>query len=185
MSQHFTQPENIRHISTDNTLPMVEHTPQRQNSDSSNPINKLAEAIASIASQQWLQTSSAILKPTTTNILIVDGKNFKFELFEGLFQTLLKMQPEMSKAMKINHFHSFLPKDALQIFRNINASSKRTLEDVLIVFRRIYVRPQSQAAAKHKWHKLTFEPHTKPHSDFLEELNECAERASHLLNSNW
>ena len=48
---------------------------------------------------------------------------------------------------------------------------------MLIVFRRKYVKPESQATAKHKWHKLTFDPNTKSLSDFLEELNECAERA--------
>ena len=45
------------------------------------------------------------------------------------------------------------------------------------MFRRKYVKPESQATAKHKWHKLTFDPNTKSLSDFLEELNECAERA--------
>ena len=45
------------------------------------------------------------------------------------------------------------------------------------MFRRKYVKPESQAAAKHLWHKLTFNPNTISLSDFLEELNECAERA--------
>ena len=45
------------HISPDNTLPMVEQTSQRQNSDSGNPMSRLAEAIASIASQCRTQTS--------------------------------------------------------------------------------------------------------------------------------
>ena len=45
------------------------------------------------------------------------------------------------------------------------------------MFRRKYVKPESQATAKHKWHKLTFDPNTKLLPDFLEELNECAERA--------
>ena len=48
---------------------------------------------------------------------------------------------------------------------------------MIIVFRRKYVKPESQATAKHKWHKLTFDPNTKSLSDFIEELNECAERA--------
>ena len=48
---------------------------------------------------------------------------------------------------------------------------------MLIVFRRKYVKPKSQATAEHKWHKLTFDPNTKSLSDFLGELNECAERA--------
>ena len=48
---------------------------------------------------------------------------------------------------------------------------------MLIVFWRKYVKPESQATAKHKWHKLTFDPNMKSMSDFLEELNDCAERA--------
>ena len=59
---------------------------------------------------------------------------------------------------------------------------------MLIVFRWKYVKPESQATAKHKWHKLTFDPNTKSLSDFLEELNECAERAfghnaQHMIDS--
>ena len=79
--------------------------------------------------------------------------------------------------MKIKHFHAHLRKDALQTFRTISASNKKTLDDVLTVFRRKYGKPESQATGKHKWHKLTFDPNTKSLSDFLEELNECAERA--------
>ena len=129
-----------------------------------------------------------MLKPVSTNTLIFDGKNEIFELFEDLFHTMLKMQPEMTEAMKINHFHAHLRKEALQTFRNISASNKKTLEDVLIVFRRKYVKPQSQATAKHKWHKLTFDPNTKSLPDFLKELNECAERAfgdnaQHMIDS--
>ena len=115
-------------------------------------------------------------------------KNKNFELLEDLFHTRLKMQTEMTEAMKINHFHDHLRKEALQTFRKINASNKKTLDDVLIVFRRKYVKPKSRATTKHKWHKLTFDPNTKSLSDFLEELNECAERAfgdnaQHMIDS--
>ena len=129
-----------------------------------------------------------MLKPVSTNTLIFDGKNEKLELFEDLFHTMLKMQPEMTEAMKINHSHAHLRKEALQTFRNISAVNRKTLDDVLIVFRRKYVKPESQATAKHKWHKLTFDPNTKSLPDFLEELNECAERAfgdnaQHMIDS--
>ena len=90
----------------------------------------------------------------------------------------------MTEAMKINH----LRKEALQTFRSISALNKKTLDDVLIVFRRKYVKPESQATAKHKWHKLTFDPNTKSLPNFLEELNECAEKAfgdnaQHMIDS--
>ena len=101
---------------------------------------------------------------------------------------MLKIQPEMTEATKINHFHAHLRKEALQTFRNISTINKKTLDDVLIVFRRKHVKPESQATAKHKWHKLTFDPNTKSLPDFLEELNECAERAfgdnaQHMIDS--
>ena len=165
-------------VSQDNKLPLVEHTPRNQNSDANKSINRLADAIAGIATQQKPQVAT-MLKPVFTNtlILIFDCRNEKFELFEDLLHTMLKTQPEMTKAMKINHFHAHLRKEALQTFRNISASNKKALDDVLIVFRRKNVTAEPHAPAKHKWHKLTLDPNTKSLSDFLEELNECAERA--------
>ena len=174
-------------VSQDNNLPVVEQTPRNQNSDANNSINRLVDAIAGIATQQRPQ-SATMLKLVSTNKLIFDGKNEKFELFEDFFHTMLKMQPEMTEAKKINHFHAHLRKEALQTFRNISALNKKTLDDVLIVFRRKCVKPESQATAKHKWYKLTFDPNTKSLPDFLEELNESAERAfgdnaQHMIDS--
>ena len=174
-------------VSQYNNLPVVEQTPRKQNLDANNSINRLVDAIAGITTQQRPQAAT-MLKPVSTNTLIFDGKNEIFELFEDLFHTMLKMQPEMTEAMKINHFHAHLQKEALQTFRNISTIYKKTLDDVLIVFRRKYVKPESQATAKHKWHKLTFDSNTKSLPDFLEELNECAKRAfgdnaQHMIDS--
>ena len=83
----------------------------------------------------------------------------------------------MAETIKINHFHSLLRKNALQTFRNINSTNRQTLEDILAVFRRKYVKPESQATAKHKWHKLVFDPNTMKLPDFLKELNQGAEKA--------
>ena len=91
---------------------------------------------------------------------------------------MLKVQPEVPEAMKINHLDAHLRKEALQTFKKISASNKKTLDAVPIVFRRNYVKPESQPTAKHKRDKLTFDPITKSLSDFLEELNDCAQRAS-------
>ena len=77
--------------SQDNNLPVVEQTPRHQNSDANNSINRLADAIAGITTQQR-QQAATMLKPVSTNTLIFDGKNEKFELFEDLFHTMLKMQ---------------------------------------------------------------------------------------------
>ena len=57
-----------------------------------------------------------MLKPVSLNTINFDGKNEKFELFEDLFYTMLKMQPEMTEAMKTNDFHAHLRKEALQTF---------------------------------------------------------------------
>ena len=166
---------------------MVKQTPRNENSDTNSSINRLVDAIAGIATQQRPQPAT-MLKLVSTNTLIFDGKNENFALFEDLFLTMLKVQPEMTEAMKINQFHAHLRKEALQTFRKISASNKETLDDVLIVFRRKYVKPESQATAKHKWHKLTFDPNTKSLPGFLEELNESAEgafgdNAQHMIDS--
>ena len=153
--------------------PHVQETPS-QNTPS-DPINRLAEAIAGIYSRPSAQT--LMVRPVSTTTLTFDGKSEKFELFEDLFHTMIKMQPDMTETMKINHFHSLLRKNALQTFRNINTANRQTLEDILAVFRRKYVKPESQATAKHKWHKLVFDPNTMKLPDFLEELNQGAEKA--------
>ena len=138
------------------------------------PINRLADVIMGINNKPSAQT--LMVRPVNTTTLTFDGKSEKFELFEDLFHTMIKMQPDMTETMKINHFHSLLRKNALQTFRNINSANRQTLEDILAIFRRKYVKPESQATAKRKWHKLVFDPNTMKLPDFLEELNQGAEK---------
>ena len=128
------------------------------------------------------------IRPVTTNPMTVGGKTEKFELFEDLFHTMIKMQPTMTEQMKINHFRSLVRKGALQTFRKINSINCQTLEDVLVIFRRKYVKPESQATAKHKWHRVIFDPNTMKLPDFLEELNQGAgknfgENAKSMIDS--
>ena len=118
-----------------------------------------------------------MVRPVGTTTSTIDSKSEAFELFEDLFHTMIKMQPDMTETMKSNHFHSLLRKNALQTFRNVNSAKTQTLEDIQAVFRRKYVKPESQATAKHKWHKLVFDPNTMKLTDFLEELNQGAEKA--------
>ena len=61
-------------VSQDNHLPVVEQTPANQNLDANNSINRLADAIAGITTQQRPQAAT-MLKPVSTNTLIYDGKN--------------------------------------------------------------------------------------------------------------
>ena len=141
----------------------------------SDPINRLAEVLVGMNNRPSAQT--LMVRPVSTTTLTFDGKSEKFELFEDLFHTMIKMQPDMTETMKINHFHSLLRKNALQTFRNINTANRQTLEDILAVFRGKYVKPESQATAKHKWHRLVFDPNTMKLPDFLEELNQGAGKA--------
>ena len=139
------------------------------------PINRLAEVLVGMNNRPSAQT--LMVRPVSTTTLTFDGKSEKFELFEDLFHTMIKMQPDMTETMKINHFHSLLRKNALQTFRNINTANRQILEDILAVFRRKYVKPESQATTKHKWHRLVFDSNTMKLPDFLEELNQGAEKA--------
>ena len=162
--------QSNHNVSLDTTLPApdpeVPQTPQ-------DPLNRLADVLVNLQNKPQTMT----IRPVQTTPMTFDGKSEKFELFEDLFHTMIKMQPAMTEQMKINHFHSLLRKGALQTFRNINSINRQTLEDVLIIFRRKYVKPESQATAKHKWHRLTFDPNTMKLPDFLEELNQGAEKA--------
>ena len=118
-----------------------------------------------------------MIRPVSTTTLTFDGKSEKLELFRDLFHTMISMQPDMTGTMKMNHFHSLLRNNALQTFRNINTANRQTLKNILAVFRRKYVKPESQATAKRKWHRLVFDPNTMKLSDFLEELNQGAKKA--------
>ena len=162
--------ESTHNVSLDRTLPAPEtevpETPQ-------DLLNRLAEVLVSLQNKPQSMT----IRPVTTTPMTFDGKSEKFELFEDLFHTMIKMQPVMTEQMKINHFHSLQRKGALQTFRNINTINRQTLEDVLVKFRRKYVKPESQATAKHKWHRLLFDIKTMKLPDFVEELNQGAEKA--------
>ena len=159
-------------INLDTTIPAQERIATAADSD---PIARLADVLTTMQNRPTAQHFT--IRPVNSNTMTFDGKSEKFELFEDLFHTMIKMQPEMTEQMKINHFHSLLRKNALQTFRNISSSNRQTLEDVLVIFRRKYVKPESQATAKHKWHRLVFDPNTMKLPDFLEELNQGAEKA--------
>ena len=87
-----------------------------------------------------------------------DGKSEKFELFEDLFQTSLKIHNQLTEEDKIYFFHSLMRVDALQTFKNINSPNRENVAEILTVFRRKYVKPQSMATARHKFQQLLFNP---------------------------
>ena len=67
--------------------------------------------------------------------------------------------------------------DALQTFKNITTPNRENLGEILTVFRRKYVKPQSMATAKHKFQRLVFNPANQKLIDFLDELQKLAKDA--------
>ena len=106
-----------------------------------------------------------------------DGKSEKFELFEDLFQTSLKIHNQLTEEDKINYFHSLVRSDALQTFKNITSPNKENLREILTVFRRKYEKPQSISTAKHNFEGLVFNPTNQKSIDFLDELQKLAKDA--------
>ena len=120
---------------------------------------------------------SKLPKSLTTTMPTFDGKSEKFELFEDLFQTSLKIHNQLTEEDNINYFHSLMRGDALQTFKNITSPNRENLAEILTVFRRKYVKPQSMATAKHKFQRLVFNPASQKLSDFLDELQKLAKDA--------
>ena len=120
---------------------------------------------------------SKLPKSLTTTMPTFDGKTEKFELFEDLFQTSLKIHNQLTEDDRINYFHSLMRGDALQTFENNNGPTRENLQEILAVFRRKYVKTQSMATAKHKFQKLVFNPANQKLVDFLDELQKLANDA--------
>ena len=120
---------------------------------------------------------SKLPKSLTTTMPTFDGKTEKFELFEDLFKTSLKIHNRLTGDDRINYFHSLMRGDALQTFKNTNGPTRENLEKVLAVFRRKYVKTQSMATAKHKFQKLVFNPANQKLVDFLDQFQKLAKDA--------
>ena len=120
---------------------------------------------------------SKLPKSLTTTMPTFDGKSEKFELFEDLFQTSLKIHNQLTEEDKINYFHSLMRGDALQTFKNISSPNRENLTEILTVFRRKYVKPQSMATAKLKFQQLVFNPANQKLIDFLDKLQKLAKDA--------
>ena len=113
---------------------------------------------------------SKLPKSLTTTMPTFDGKSEKFELFEDLFQTSLKIHNQFTEDDKMSFFHSLKRGDALHTFNNISSRNQENLEGILTVLRRKYVKPQSMARAKQKFQQLAFNPVNRNLIDFLDEL---------------
>ena len=116
-------------------------------------------------------------KSLTTTMPTFDGKSEGFELFEDLFQTSLKIHNQLTEEDRINYVHSLMRGDALQTFKNINGPTRENLGEILPVFRRKYVKPQSTATAKHNFQKIVSNPANQKLVDFFGELQKLAKEA--------
>ena len=116
-------------------------------------------------------------KAMSTTMPTFDGKTDKFEHFEDLFQTSLKVYPNITEEEKIHYFHSLLRGEALQTFRNMTEATREHLNDILAGFHRRYVRQQSVATARCKWENLSFNPSQQTFPDFLEQYQKLAQEA--------
>ena len=65
---------------------------------------------------------SKLPKSLTTTMPTFDGKSEKFEQFEDLFQTSLKIHNQLTQEDKINYFHSLIRGDALQNTNTLNTT---------------------------------------------------------------
>ena len=119
--------QSNHNVSLDATLPAPDTEVLEPSQDT---LNRLADVLVNLQNKPQSMT----IRPVQTTPMTFDGKSEKFELFEDLFHTMIKMQPAMTEQMKINHFHSLLQKGVLQTFRNINSINRQTLEDVLVLF---------------------------------------------------
>ena len=125
---------------TNETSPPVQET--AKNDASSNPIKNLADGW-----KNKLSTQILMVQPASVTTLTFDGKSEKIEFFEDFFHTMNKVQPDMPEAMKNKTFSFILRKHALPALRSIN---RHTLEVILVVFRRKYVKQNSETTAKHE-----------------------------------
>ena len=140
-------------------------------------LQQLANNSNSANFQNNINRISKLPKSLTTTMPTFDGKSEKFELFEDLFQTSLKVHNQLTEEDRINYFHSLMRGDAIKTFKNINGPTRENLGEILAVFRRKYVKPQSMATAKHKFQKLVFNPANQKLVDFLDELQKLAKDA--------
>ena len=140
-------------------------------------LQQLAHNINSANFHNNINRISKLPKSLTTTMPTFDGKTEKFELFEDLFQTSLKIHNQLTEDDRVNYFHSLMRGDALQTFKKINGPTRENLEEILAVFQRKYVKPQLMATAKHKFQKLLFNPANQKLVDFLDELQKLAKDA--------
>ena len=118
--------------------------------------------------------TSKLPKSLTTTMPTFDGKPQKFELFEDLSQTSLKIHYPLTEEDRINYFHSLKRGVALQTYKNLKGPTRENLGEFLAIFRKKCVKPQSVTSAKHKLLKFVSNPANQKLVDYLDELQKLA-----------
>ena len=75
-----------------------------------------------------INRTSKLPKSLSTTMPTFDGKSENIEVFEGLFQTSLKIHNKLTEDDRINYFHSLMRGDALQTIKTLMAQPERTWE---------------------------------------------------------
>ena len=119
--------------------------------------------------QNWPNPSQQQWKPSSRS-------QRKLIFFEDLSQTRLKILTQLTEEEK-NYFHSPTRGDALQAFKNISSPNRENLAEMLTVFRRKNVKPQSKAMAKQKFQRPLFSRAKQKLIGFLDELHKLAKDA--------
>ena len=74
---------------------------------------------------------SILYESLTTTMPTFEETWEKFELFEDLFQTSLKIHNQLTEEDKKNYFHSLMRGDALQTFQNVTSPNRESLRAIL------------------------------------------------------
>ena len=107
-----------------------------------------------------------IVRPVSPTTLMFDCKLKKFTFVEDLFHAMLKMEPDMSETMKTKTFPLIITKKGAA-----SVSQHQTSQPTNCRKCHEYFPNESQVTAKHKRHKLIFDPNTFKLPDFLKKLN--------------
>ena len=115
-------------MTSNNTHARSSSLPPPNQRHSDEIIDKLLESL--YATHKQTPNLPRLPKALATTMPTFDGKTEKFELFEDLFQTSLKVHPQITEQEKIHYFHSLLRGDALQTFRNMTETTKTNINDM-------------------------------------------------------
>ena len=122
-------------------------------------------------------STSKLPKVLTVTVLVFNGKTKKYDIFNDLFSTSLKMYPHVTEGEKMNYFHSLMRGEALQTFANIPSTQTKTIKDIRTVYQRRFVGTKSMASAKSRWQSLMIDSTKQKVPHFLDDLQWIAKDA--------